>query len=75
MDVLEAENEDLKLQLSITDCINSYKRDERSTDELNKLVLFYNQLQRKIRSERQKQLELDCEVRSFPTIKSLDLQL
>ncbi|KAM3177348.1 hypothetical protein ACTXT7_004720 [Hymenolepis weldensis] len=43
MDVLEAENEDLKLQLSITDCINSYKRDERSTDELSKLIYSYNE--------------------------------
>lgn len=62
MDLLEAENKDLKLQISIIHCINHCKRDGKLLEGLRESAALYDQLQRKIKKERQKQIDLDCEV-------------
>lgn len=60
---MNAENDDLKLQLSIVDCVNNSKQTSSiSVEILSDKVLHLDRLQRKIKDERQKQMELDCEV-------------
>ncbi|KAM7538121.1 hypothetical protein Aperf_G00000064757 [Anoplocephala perfoliata] len=65
MNLLEAENEDLKLQISIADCINCCKEDGKLFEGLREMEIHYDQLQQNIKKEREKQLDLDCETYNY----------
>ena len=59
---MTAENDNLRLQLSLVNSFKNHKKDKKSVARLRQLMLINNKIHNKIENERKKQIDLDFQV-------------